>query len=297
MNTIFKNRILSSLIVLLLLANMGAMGFFWWQRLKDDSNAIARKEGQGASAFLIDKLKFDSSQLVAYKDLLTAHQQNIKLSKDSIHLAKDAFFDLLGKDHVTEEELKTGASLAALQQEKLDRITFDFFKSVQAICTPEQKIIFKEIIKEAMRIMGRTTPPPPRPPSQENGQQQRIDDKQLRGAELQQPPRDEARLKMTMDKLNQELKLNATQQEKVKEAYAAFFKAMEKMHKNTAGEIIRPPAPPSEEEKEAREVLAKIRDQKIQAVLTAEQFIKYQELEKTMRPQQRPEGRPNDPQE
>ena len=69
------------------------------------------------------------------------------------------------------------------------------------------------------------------------------------------------------------------------------------MHKYAGAEITGPPAQPSEDEREARSVLAKIRDQKIQTALTTEQFTKYQELEKTMRPPQRPEGRPNDLQE
>ena len=310
MNTIIKNRLLSSLVVLLLVANMAAMGFFWWQRFKDNSIDFVSKEGLGASAFLIDKLKFDSSQLVSFKAIIQLHQQKIKWSKDSMHLAKDAFFELLSKDTVSEQELQTGASLSATKHAKLDRITFDFFKSVQSICTPEQKLIFKEVIKEALRIMGRPAPPPglrPRPMDRPEGGREPIleetpTNEQPKRREVHQPQKAETkseaikddRLNRTMKKLNQELSLDALQQEKVEEAYAIFFAAMDQIHAKALPELEEGPPPmPTEEEKIARKELAKIRDRKIENSLTDVQFKKYQELEKTMRPPQRPEAAPN----
>jgi hypothetical protein len=97
---------------------------------------------------------------VAFSELQQNHRQAIKTVKDSIHFAKDQFFNLLEKDSVSEQELVDGASLAANKQIQLDRITFDFFKSVQALCRPDQKIIFRQIIQEALRIMSRPAPPP-----------------------------------------------------------------------------------------------------------------------------------------
>lgn len=97
-----------------------------------------------------------------------------------------------------------------------------------------------------------------------------------------------------MKKLNQELSLDALQQEKVEEAYAIFFAAMDQIHAKALPELEEGPPPmPTEEEKIARKELAKIRDRKIEKSLTDVQFKKYQELEKTMRPPQRPEAAPN----
>lgn len=159
MNAIVKNKLITYLVVLLLLANSIAMGMYWWQQYNNSPQASA-KDSQGASAFLKEKLGFDSAQLVAFNELQQNHRQAIRAVKDSMHFAKDQFFNLLEKDSVTEQELVDGASLAANKQIQLDRITFDFFKSVQALCRPDQKIIFREIIQEALRIMGRPAPPP-----------------------------------------------------------------------------------------------------------------------------------------
>ncbi|HQR94021.1 MAG: hypothetical protein B7Y15_14270 [Bacteroidetes bacterium 24-39-8] len=159
MNSLVKNKLITYLVVLLLLANSIAMGMYWWQQYNNQP-AGGGKDNQGASAFLIEKLGFDSAQLVAFRALQKSHQQTIRALKDSMHLAKDQFFNLLDKDAVSEQELINGASLAASKQIQLDRITFDFFKSVQNLCNPEQKIIFKQVIQEALRIMGRPAPPP-----------------------------------------------------------------------------------------------------------------------------------------
>ncbi len=159
MNAIVKNKLITYLVVLLLVANSIAMGMYWWQQYNNSPQASA-KDSQGASAFLKEKLGFDSAQLVAFNELQQNHRQAIRAVKDSMHFAKDQFFNLLEKDSVTEQELVDGASLAANKQIQLDRITFDFFKSVQALCRPDQKIIFREIIQEALRILGRPAPPP-----------------------------------------------------------------------------------------------------------------------------------------
>lgn len=160
MNSIVKNKLITYLVVLLLVANSIAMGMYWWQQYNNSAQATSAKDNQGASAFLKEKLGFDSAQLLAFNELQQKHRQSIRAVKDSMHFAKDQFFNLLEKDSVTEQELVDRASLAANKQIQLDRLTFDFFKSVQALCRPDQKIIFREIIQEALRIMGRPAPPP-----------------------------------------------------------------------------------------------------------------------------------------
>lgn len=158
MNTIIRNRFLNTVVVLLLCLNLFAMGIFWWQKWKD---APSNPQNAGASAFLIEHLQFDSVQLIAFKHLQEAHQHKIAAAKDSMRMAKDRFFDFLDKDSVTESELKIASTNAAEKQIVLDRITFDYFKEVQSLCNAEQKLRFKQVIREALRIMGRPGPGPP----------------------------------------------------------------------------------------------------------------------------------------
>jgi predicted negative regulator of RcsB-dependent stress response len=158
MNTMIRNRLLNTVVVILLFLNLIAMGIFWWQKWKD---APTNKPNAGASTFLIEKLQFDSTQLIAFKQLQENHQHQIAAAKDSMRIAKDRFFDLIDKETVTELDLKTATTNAAEMQIRLDRITFEYFKAVQGLCNADQKIKFKQIIREALRIMGRPGPPPP----------------------------------------------------------------------------------------------------------------------------------------
>jgi Spy/CpxP family protein refolding chaperone len=111
------------------------------------------------------------------------------------------------------------------------------------------------------------------------------------------PPKPEEQLKMATEKINKELKLNATQQQKVKAAYVDFFNEMDKMHQKNQPPHDGPPPPPTEAEQAARKKLEASRDAKVKDALFADQFKKYQELEKTMRPPKREGPPPGKPQQ
>ncbi|MCX6206808.1 MAG: hypothetical protein NTZ19_11215 [Bacteroidetes bacterium] len=183
MNTVLRSRLLNTVVLLLLVFNLLAIGIFWWQKWKD---APPNQKNEGASAFLIEQLQFDSAQLIAFKQLQQVHQQKIRNAKDSMRMAKDRFFDLIDQDSASEAALKLASTNAAEKQIQLDRITFQFFKDVQALCNAEQKVKFKQVIREALRIMGRPGPPPHNGSMFENN---RPDDRRPDGPP---PPEDES---------------------------------------------------------------------------------------------------------
>lgn len=183
MNTVLRSRLLNTVVLLLLVFNLLAIGIFWWQKWKD---APPNQKNEGASAFLMEQLQFDSAQLIAFKQLQQVHQQKIRNAKDSMRMAKDRFFDLIDQDSASEAALKLASTNAAEKQIQLDRITFQFFKDVQALCNAEQKVKFKQVIREALRIMGRPGPPPHNGSMFENN---RPDNRRPEGPP---PPKDES---------------------------------------------------------------------------------------------------------
>lgn len=96
------------------------------------------------------------------------------------------------------------------------------------------------------------------------------------------PPTPAERLKHVSEKLNASLQLNAAQKQKVVAAYKAFFADMDKSKDGKPQQP--PPPPPPSVSKEIADKLSAERDVKIKAALTADQYKKYVELEKTMRP-------------
>lgn len=107
------------------------------------------------------------------------------------------------------------------------------------------------------------------------------------------PPGPEERVKHVSEKMEKELKLTASQKEKLAAAYKEFFAEIEKQSVKD-GRPAAPPPPPPPVSKEVADKLSKVRDEKIKSVLSAEQFRKYTVIEKTMRPPV-PECKPGPP--
>jgi len=95
------------------------------------------------------------------------------------------------------------------------------------------------------------------------------------------PPTPQERLKHVSEQLDKNLPLTTAQKEKVMAAYKDFMNEMEK-NKNKNGQM--PPPPPPLVSKEIADKLSAERDAKIKQVLSEDQFKKYVELEKTLRP-------------
>ena len=93
------------------------------------------------------------------------------------------------------------------------------------------------------------------------------------------PPTTEERLKRISEKIDKELQLNTAQKDKVLAAYKAFFADIEKYKNKDVKQPLPPPV-----SKEIADKLSGERDVKIKQALSAEQYKKYIELEKTLRP-------------
>ena len=105
------------------------------------------------------------------------------------------------------------------------------------------------------------------------------------------PPTVEDRLKHVSEKLDEELKLTPDQKEKILAAFKTFFADMEANRSKQAP----PPPPPPPVKKEIAEKLSAERDEKIRKVLTTDQFSKFKEIEKKLRPKHRKEDMPPPP--
>ena len=103
---------------------------------------------------------------------------------------------------------------------------------------------------------------------------------------LPKPPTIEQRLNRVSMELNKQMQLSPNQKEKILAAYKTFFADMDK---NRDKDAPPPPPPPPPVKKEIADKLAGERDAKIKQALTEEQYKKYVEIEKTLRPK-RPFG-------
>ncbi len=159
MKNMVKNKLFIWAIVLLVLANMVTLGFFWTGRMRQ------MKEGS-PKEFLAAKLKFNEYQKKQFFDLAQEHHENAQKIREKIKFSKDAFFDLLKQDNVSDSAKRATARVVSLNLEELDLYTLEHFKKVRALCNQDQKEIFDSVIHQITGAVNEPSRPnmPPNSP-------------------------------------------------------------------------------------------------------------------------------------
>ena len=157
MNRPPRQKWLLILVAILLLTNIATLSIYWFN--KPDHEGGPGRDGANREKrmgqFMVDQLKFDSTQEAAYWKLRDSMMTIQKPVMDSIRNAKKRFFDLLNQAETTDSTLITHSIEIADLQKKLDLATFRHFQKVRAICRPDHLQKFDTVIKE---IVNRMTP-------------------------------------------------------------------------------------------------------------------------------------------
>jgi periplasmic protein CpxP/Spy len=166
MSNAASNRWLSFITLLLLTANIITLALLWTNKSHEKVNDKLPPPPDGrAFEFIIQELKLDSAQQLAYAKLREEHQLGQRENRDSINKAKDNLFELLKQSNVTDSTLNIYSSRIGYFEQQRDVVNFKHFQKLRVICTKEQQIKFDNIIREAMRRMGgprgQQGPPPP----------------------------------------------------------------------------------------------------------------------------------------
>jgi hypothetical protein len=156
MKNIVKNKLLTWSIVLLVLANLLTIGFYWAGRIH------LMNEGSPKD-FLASQLNFDENQKKQYFDLAKEHHENAQKIREKIKVSKDAFFDLLQKENISDSTKTAAARVVSLHLEELDLYTLEHFKKVRALCNREQKEIFVSVIHQITGVVSEPSQPKMRP--------------------------------------------------------------------------------------------------------------------------------------
>lgn len=149
-----KNKLLTWLVVLLVIANAVTITMFWLGRAKHPPQPKGSPQ-----EFLVKELKMDSSQQKRFDLLRKEHQEAAEIIREKIKTAKESFFDLLKQANVTDSTKQAAAKAISNNTEELDILTWNHFQKLRALCTTEQQKKFDEIIQEVSRMMGQPRPP------------------------------------------------------------------------------------------------------------------------------------------
>jgi periplasmic protein CpxP/Spy len=148
-----KNNGLKYLVAIALIINAATLIFFWYNRPSQEGKRGAR-QGQ----VLVEELKMDEKQLVLFKPL-----------RDQHHQAHDSLLQIIASQRQILYSQKQVANDIVLQkigllQQEIERITYDHFREVRKICTPEQQaqldILLEKTVQNILMPKDKRRPPP-----------------------------------------------------------------------------------------------------------------------------------------
>jgi len=167
MNNINKNKFLTWLVAALLAANAVTILFFW-------INKPGRIQGSKGSPreFLVNALELDSSQLIAFQDLIEGHQASARSLKKEIRTAKENLFQLLKQPVIPEAEKMNAVKAITLNIQALELLNLEHFQQLRALCNEKQKKKFDGLLDQLAGLMAESRAHrdiPQAPPNNEVG--------------------------------------------------------------------------------------------------------------------------------
>jgi len=154
MNHGAKNKLLTWLVVLLLIANAATITMFWLGSGRPLPN------GKGTpQEFLVKELKLDARQQRLFEVLRKEHHDSAMILREAVKQAKDSFFNLLKQASVTDSIKLVKANNVSAITQQLDLLTLDHFQKIRTICSAEQQKKFDQIINRVVGMFGQPQRP------------------------------------------------------------------------------------------------------------------------------------------
>src|SRR5258705_7101521 len=151
-----RNRNLIFIIAALLLTNIAVLAYFLWikkpEHRRDDQN---ERPKIGMDIRLRDSVGFNDEQVAQFRKLKDENWAALRPMFDEMRKAKDNLFRLLSDSNVSDSAINKASDVIAEKQKALDLQTFNHFRRVRAICTPEQQVKYDSLIQRMFRKMGK----------------------------------------------------------------------------------------------------------------------------------------------
>ena len=147
-----RNRNLLIIIGVLLLTNIAVLVYFLGQK----KPATSHDEGRSSVSEMLQKeVGFNDEQTAKYKQLKEKQRETIRPMYDDMRKAKDNLFRLLRYPGTSDSLLNKVSDAIAQKQKAIDLQTFNHFKSVRELCTPEQQPKYDSMVLRMFSKMGR----------------------------------------------------------------------------------------------------------------------------------------------
>ncbi|MEI6435562.1 MAG: hypothetical protein WCP32_12005 [Bacteroidota bacterium] len=151
-------RFLKTVIIILILLNIGTLTFLWMGRTKFAFN----QSNRDSAGFLIRELNLTSGQQNQFGKLRQIHLEQLDILRENDRKLHDRFFDALflpAPDTLTASKL---ADTLSIVRKEMEMLTFRHFLELQKLLNDNQKMRFRQVFRGALEHV--MPPPPPLPP-------------------------------------------------------------------------------------------------------------------------------------
>lgn len=155
MNHTSKNRLLTWLVIILVLANIATITMFWLNRPKHPADM----PGGRPKDFLVKELKLDAKQQEQLEVLVKEHRAAAEALRLKIKDGKESFFELLKQPGVSDSAKQAAAKAISAHTEELDLLTFNHFQKIRALCNADQQKKFDSILQQVTNMIAQPRPP------------------------------------------------------------------------------------------------------------------------------------------
>jgi periplasmic protein CpxP/Spy len=155
MSTTSRNKNLLFIIAALLLTNIAVLAYFLWVKQPVNGRSGPEKPRISITDKLRDSIGFNEEQIKQYTQLKDQQWATIRPLFDEMRKAKDSLFKLLSNPNVSDSIINKASDAIAQKQKALDLQTFNHFKKVRALCTPDQQSKYDSMVQRMFRKMGR----------------------------------------------------------------------------------------------------------------------------------------------
>lgn len=148
-----KTKLLIFSVIILLLLNLGTLGFLFFSEPKVHLPSSDRRPKP--KEIIIKKLHFDANQQKKYDKLIHLHRTAINELDDNIRVAKNRLYLQLLKTNI---EVITKDSLVdalANYQKQIENTHFKHFQEIKKLCNQEQLEDYYDLTEELSKIFSR----------------------------------------------------------------------------------------------------------------------------------------------
>lgn len=157
-----RTKLLTLVSIGLFLLNLLTIGFLVFKsgRLGPPGHPPGPPGANDPATVIIRRLYFDSDQQAKYMELVRQHQADVRVLRDqSTQLFRD-YYGLLKADRPNLTQINDLSRQIGINQQQLAQLNLAHFGQIKALCRPDQKVAFNELVADLSKLFGQEQRPP-----------------------------------------------------------------------------------------------------------------------------------------